>query len=163
MKIVLRPRQTENKRPVDPLYRCLAPRDDRLKMLEDAAVARQQLESRWTGTQPERPSRRRGANLSDHHPPPASDKPARVQRGEVEEGCCPSLGQAGSLLQAVSLPASFFPARGTLQCTSVHMGWVLQGTSRKFCVFTGWSTAHHHTHFSGFLWTPSFLPGTWGF
>lgn len=75
MKIVLHPRQTENKRPVGALRRCLALRDGRLKVLEDAAAARQQLESRWTGAQPERPSRWRGANPSDHPSPPASGKP----------------------------------------------------------------------------------------
>lgn len=116
MKIVLRPRQTENKRPVDPLYRCLAPRDDRLKMLEDAAVARQQLESRWTGAQPGRPSRWRGANPNDHHPPPAAGKPARVlipaQRPRAKgrsRGRMLSFPGPGWVPPAGGLPPSQFP------------------------------------------------------
>lgn len=109
---MLRPRQTENKRPVDPLCRCLAPRDDRLKMLGDAAVARQQLDSRWTGAQPERPSRRRGAKPSHHHPPPASGKPARVlipaqrprAKGRSSRGRPGWVPPAGGLLPSQSPP-----------------------------------------------------------
>lgn len=70
------PRQTENKQPVDPLRRCLALSEDRLKMrgrcLSQPSLHQQQLESRWTeasarevfaaeGSQPQRP----------RHPPEA--------------------------------------------------------------------------------------------
>lgn len=52
MEIVSHPRQTQNKRPVDLLCRCLAPKGDRLKM-HGRCCSRpelpQQLVSRWTG------------------------------------------------------------------------------------------------------------------
>lgn len=51
--MVSHPRQTENKRPADLCYRCLAPRHDRFKMrgrcLGRPGLHQQQLDSRWTG------------------------------------------------------------------------------------------------------------------
>lgn len=83
MEIVSHPRQTENKRPIDPVCRCLAPKGDRVKM-HGGCCSRpelcQQLASRWTGA-PARGALPAGGEPTPEtiSPPPASGEPAPHQ------------------------------------------------------------------------------------
>lgn len=124
MEIVSHPRQTENKWPVDPLYRCLALRDDRLKMPGRCQSPRQQLESRWAGSLDRDAFAAGGEPIPEIiYPPPASGKAAphlvpaqhlhvKGRRSRGRTLSCPGPGWVPS--QGSFLPSqSFLLMKGT--------------------------------------------------
>lgn len=134
MEIVSHPRQTENKRPVHPLCRCLALTGDRFRMHGrhiSGPELHQQLESRWTGApaggaftaegepKPETISLSSILRQACPLPPPGTAPTRMLYEMERKDGVLPKARLGLSARMASSFPATDslppthpLPARG---------------------------------------------------
>lgn len=171
MEIVSHPRQTENKRPVDPLCRCLALKGDRFKMHgrhSSRPELHQQLESRWTGApargvfkaggEPTPETISPSSSLGQACPSPAPGTAPTGTGCEIEGKDVPPGARLGLSARA----ASFFPAtdppfpREASGVSAFLVGIRSSSGPKEIGLFTGWPTACRHVHFNDSLGTRTF-------